>query len=180
LGTGREKEDQGSKTFKSSMSEFVNFSKAASSISEHYDMMKGLISGFMAATSSGIMLCLIKILLFHTEMSSFELIYLRSLMTCLCVGVILHSSGNSPFNVDRDIALFVFIRVIGSCFGFMFEIFALDFISVSKIVLIINNPFLTSVISFLLIGEISSRHDLLSFLVCTIGVILLTDPFSSS
>ena len=142
--------------------------------------MKGLISGFLAASSAGLSLDLIKILLFYTNITEFELIYQRSFVAFIIVTVIIYYNNLSPFDLDRNVAKFAFGRVIGSSFGFMFEVFALEFIPVSKAVLIINNPILTSIISFVLIGERSSKHDIISFVICTIGVIFLTDPFSES
>ena len=143
--------------------------------------MKGLICGFLAATSAGLMLDFIKVLLFYTEISEFELIYQRSLIAMICVLIVIYfSKQQSPFYIEHNLAKFVAIRVLGSCFGFMLEIFALEFISVSKTVLIINNPFLTSIISYIVIGELSSKHDFFCFLMCTIGVLLLTDPFGEN
>ncbi len=63
--------------------------------------MKGLISGFLAATCGGIMIDLIKVLLFYTEISEFELIYMRSLIALLFVAAILYFNGNTPFDIDR-------------------------------------------------------------------------------
>ncbi|TNV78495.1 hypothetical protein FGO68_gene5241 [Halteria grandinella] len=160
--------------------ESKTISRATSSLKEHYDTMKGLICGFLAATSAGISLDLIKVLLFYTNISEFELIYQRSLIALVIVGFVLYIGGHSPFNISRDVGMYAAIRVLGSCGGFMMQIFALDFIPVSKSVLIINNPFLTSLISFVLIGERSSKHDYFCFFLCTIGVILLTDPFQES
>ena len=140
--------------------------------------MKGLICGFLAASTSGLKLDLIKVLLFYTDISEFELIYQRSLIAVLFVAPILYYKGLSPFDIGRDVASNAYMRIIGSCLGFMLEIFALQFIPVSKAVLIINNPFLTSIIAYLFIGEKSSKHDMISFMVCTLGVIFLTNPFT--
>jgi drug/metabolite transporter (DMT)-like permease len=161
-------------------SDYPTLSRAASSIKEHYDSMKGLICGFLAASSAGINLDLIKVLLFYTQISEFELIYQRSFIACIIVIIILYWGGHSPFDIDRQVALYASLRVLGSCFGFMLMIFSLDFIPVSKSVLIVNNPLLTSIISFLLIGERSSRHDIICFLICTVGVVLLTDPMKEN
>ncbi len=46
-------------------------------------------------------------------------------------------------------------------------------------VIILYNPFLTSLMSYILIGETVNRHDMLSFLLGVIGIALLTDPFAS-
>jgi len=156
------------------------FSKATSSLKDHYDVMKGLICGFLAATSAALSIILIKLLLIQTKINEFELIYQRSLIACLSLCLILYLNDISPFSIPRDVSRFAFQRVFGSFFGFMLEIFALDFIPSSKAVLIVNNPFLTSILSYLLIGEVSSKHDMISFLVCTLGVSLLTDPFNDS
>ena len=42
---------------------------------EHYDSVKGLICGFIAATSAGLTLDFIKILLAFTDINVFELVY---------------------------------------------------------------------------------------------------------
>ena len=71
-----------------------------------------------------------------------------------------------------------FIRIFGSAMGFLLQIASIELIPISKSVVIIYNPFLASLLSFLIIGERLSVHDLFCFLFCTIGVIMLTDPFS--
>lgn len=142
--------------------------------------MKGLICGFLAATSAALLIILIKLLLIQTKINEFELIYQRSLIACLILCLILYINGISPFSIPKDVSRFAFQRVFGSFFGFMLEIFALDFIPSSKAVLIVNNPFLTSILSYFLIGEVSSKHDMISFLVCTLGVTLMCDPFNDS
>ena len=71
------------------------------------------------------------------------------------------------------------IRCITGFFGFATEFFAVKFTDLSKIVIILYNPFLTSLMSFLLIGERVNRHDLFSFFLGVTGIALLTDPFSN-
>lgn len=61
--------------------------------------------------------------------------------------------------------------------GFITTIFSLDLIPVSKTVIIVYNPFIASIISYALIREGISKRDAVAFLICTIGVILLTNPF---
>ena len=81
--------------------------------------MKGLICGFAAATSAGISLDLMKVLLSYTDISPFELIYQRSLVACILVSGILYYRGESPFSLDRDVALYAAIRIGGSFMGFL-------------------------------------------------------------
>ena len=51
--------------------------------------MKGLIFGFLAATSGGIMIDIVKLLLIQIHINDFELIYLRSLFACVIVSIVL-------------------------------------------------------------------------------------------
>lgn len=64
-------------------------------------------------------------------------------------------------------------------FGFATEFFAVKFTELSKIVIILYNPFLTSLMSYLLIGERVTKHDLFAFFLGVTGIALLTDPFSN-
>lgn len=105
---------------------------------------------------------------------------MRSLIACVIVSVILwFNRSTSLFSIDREVAKYAFGRVFGSCLGFMLEIFSLDYISASKSVLIINNPLVTSILSYVILREKSGKHDLICFFLCTFGVVLLTNPFSS-
>ncbi len=45
------------------------------SLKDQYDSVKGLICGFIAATSAGIQLDLIKVLLIYSDISELELVY---------------------------------------------------------------------------------------------------------
>ena len=108
----------------------------------------------------------------------FEILYLRSLVAMILVSVLLYFINVSPFEIKRHVAVCLSIRCISGFFGFATEFFAVKFTELSKIVIILYNPFLTSLMSYLLIGERVNRHDLLSFLLGVTGIALLTDPFS--
>lgn len=71
------------------------------------------------------------------------------------------------------------IRCVTGFLGFATEFFAVKFTELSKIVIILYNPFLTSLMSFLIIGERVNRQDLLAFFLGVMGIALLTDPFSN-
>ncbi len=146
-------------------------------MNNHFNTVRGLVSGFIAASSAGIYLALIKVLLLFTNISEFELIYQRSLIAFVIVAFILYYNNHSPFDMDRNVAKYAFMRVFGSASGFMLEVFAIELIPLSKAILIVNNPFITSIITYILIGESTSKHDLFCFGVCTVGVIFLTNPF---
>ena len=70
------------------------------------------------------------------------------------------------------------MRVIGSTLGFFFELMCLELIAISKAIIIIYNPFITTLISYALIKEKITKYDIGSFFLCTVGVVLLTNPFS--
>ena len=117
-------------------------------------------------------------LLLYSDISELELIYQRSLVAFISVALILYISGESVFEVDKEIMKYAFIRIFGSALGYIFLVFSLEMIAISKTVVIVYNPFFASFISYMLIGEQMTNHDLFSFLLCTIGVICLTNPFS--
>jgi drug/metabolite transporter (DMT)-like permease len=96
----------------------------------------------------------------------------------IIVSVLLYIIKVSPFDIKRDVAICLTIRCITGFLGFATEFFAVKFTELSKIVIILYNPFLTSFMSFLIIGERVNKQDLLSFLLGVIGIALLTDPFS--
>lgn len=76
-------------------------------------------------------------------------------------------------------AWYLSIRCVTGFLGFATEFFAVKFTELSKIVIILYNPFLTSLMSFLIIGERVNRQDLLAFFLGVMGIALLTDPFSN-
>jgi drug/metabolite transporter (DMT)-like permease len=127
------------------------------------------------------MIDIVKVLLIQIHINDFELIYLRSLFACVIVSIVLwfNKETTSVFKIDREVAIFAFGRVFGSFIGFMLEILSLDYICTSKSVLIINNPLITSILSYVILREKSGKHDLICFIMCTFGVVLLTNPFSN-
>ena len=56
---------------------------------------------------------------------------------------------------------------------------ALKIISTSKVILILENPFLTSVMAYFIIGESITKHEILVFFMATIGIILLAQAEES-
>jgi drug/metabolite transporter (DMT)-like permease len=141
--------------------------------------LMGLLFGFGAATCYGLLICSVKWLYRISNITVFEILYLRSFVAMVLVVIILRTYGVSPFDIKRPVAWYLSVRCITGFFGFAAEFFAAKFTDLSKVVIILYNPFLTSLMSFLIIGERVTRHDLLSFLLGVIGIALLTDPFSN-
>ncbi|CDW81147.1 gamma-aminobutyric acid receptor subunit rho-3-like [Stylonychia lemnae] len=140
--------------------------------------LKGLLYGFGAATSYGLLICAVKYLFQFSSVTVFEILYLRSLTALIIVFFILQHQGISLFEVKRHVGFYLAIRCITGFFGFAVEFFSIKFTDLSKIVIILYNPFLTSIMSYILIGEKVNKHDLLSFFFGVIGIGLLTDPFA--
>lgn len=89
----------------------------------------------------------------YSDISELELIYQRSFIAFVSVSLILYLTGSSIFEVDRDVMKYAFVRILGSAMGYMFCIFSLELIAISKTVVIVYNPFFSSFTSYLLIGE---------------------------
>lgn len=113
-----------------------------------------------------------------SNISVFELIYQRSFAALVIVSIILYVSKISCLDIDREVFKYVLVRILGSAIGFIFQCFALEMISASKAVIVIYNPFITALVAWGIIGERISKHDVLCFFVCTLGVLFLTNPFS--
>ena len=94
------------------------------------------------------------------------------------VSVLLYTIKVSPMDIKRHIFPYLAIRCITGFLGFAAEFFAVKFTELSKIVIILYNPFLTSLMSYFMIGERINFHDIVSFCVGVLGIALLTDPFS--
>jgi drug/metabolite transporter (DMT)-like permease len=110
-------------------------------------------------------------------MTVFELIYQRSFFSLILVSSILYLTKKSMFAIEKDLFLYILVRVLGSAFAFFLEVVALQFIPISKVIIVMYNPFITSIISFVLIKEKITKYDMLSFFFCTLGVIFITNPF---
>jgi drug/metabolite transporter (DMT)-like permease len=102
---------------------------------------------------------------------------MRSFVALWLVVMILWYTGISPFGIGKRTMFFLGIRCLCGFTGFAIEFFSAKYTDLSKIVIILYNPFLTSIMSYLIIGETVSRHDLLSFLLGVVGIAFLTDPF---
>jgi drug/metabolite transporter (DMT)-like permease len=143
------------------------------------DTLKGLIYGFGAATCYGLMICAVKYLFLVSTITVFEILYLRSFIALIMVLGVLRINKISPFEIQKPYAIFLGIRCFTGFVGFALEFFSAKYTDLSKIVIILYNPFLTSLMSFLIIGETVTKHDILSFFISVTGIALLTDPFSN-
>lgn len=141
--------------------------------------LKGLIFGFGAATCYGLLICAVKYLFKISNVTVFEILYLRSFFAIFIISIILYLIKVSPMDIKRNVSFYLAVRCITGFFGFATEFFAVKFTELSKIVIILYNPFLTSIMSYFMIGEKVNFHDLVSFTFGVIGIALLTDPFSN-
>ena len=65
-------------------------------------------------------------------------------------------------------------RVVGTTCAHLLIFMALRLTSTSKVILIFENPFLTSIMAFLIIGERITVHEVIVFIMSTIGIVLLS------
>jgi drug/metabolite transporter (DMT)-like permease len=142
-----------------SVSSFESDSKKPAVIKQRSgkSTLKGLVYGFGAATCYGLLICAVKLLYKISTVTVFEILYLRSFVAMIIVSCILYYHKVSPFEIKRHVALCLSIRCITGFLGFATEFFAVKFTELSKIVIILYNPFLTSLMSFLIIGERVNR-----------------------
>lgn len=65
-------------------------------------------------------------------------------------------------------------RVVGTTCAHLLIFMALRLTSTSKVILIFENPFLTSIMAYLIINERITMHEIIVFIMSTIGIILLS------
>jgi drug/metabolite transporter (DMT)-like permease len=80
--------------------------------------------------------------------------------------------------VKQYLSTFI-VRVLGSIIGFIIKLFVIKLISLSKAVIIIYNPFISSIQTYFIIGELLNYKNIASLTLSTIGVVLLRDLFNS-
>lgn len=66
------------------------------------------------------------------------------------------------------------IRVIGTTCAHLLIFMALRLTSTSKVILIFENPFLTSILAYMIIGERITMHELIVFCMSTVGIVMLS------
>ena len=69
---------------------------------------------------------------------------------------------------------YVMARVVGTTAAHLIIFMALRLTSTSKVILIFENPFLTSIMAYLIIGEQITIHEIIVFIMSTIGIVLLS------
>lgn len=72
------------------------------------------------------------------------------------------------------------IRVIGTTCAHLLIFMALRLTSTSKVILIFENPFLTSILAYFIIGETITIHEIIVFAMSTVGIIMLSRSNSAS
>lgn len=69
---------------------------------------------------------------------------------------------------------FVLMRVVGTSLAHLCCAASMKLIATSKVVLIFENPFLTALIAYAILGEPITKHEIVVFVMATIGIYLLT------
>ena len=69
---------------------------------------------------------------------------------------------------------YVLVRAIGATLSHLFVLMAMRLLSISKVILILENPFMTSVLAYLFIGEKITKHEILAFCLVTVGIVLIS------
>ncbi len=76
--------------------------------------------------------------------------------------------------ISREQLPFVGARVVGTTCAHLLIFMALRLTSTSKVILIFENPFLTSIMAYMLINERITIHEIIVFAMSTVGIVLLS------
>ena len=126
--------------------------------------------------------CTIKYLTMTSHISNFDLMYHRSIWGLIFLGAynaFFRRSKNdkrSSFfqGVSRRQSPLILIRVISETVSHLLLFSAMKIMAASKVILILENPFLMSMIAFFTIGESITKHEVFVFILATIGIALIS------
>lgn len=76
--------------------------------------------------------------------------------------------------VTRQQLPYVAVRVVAESVAHLLLFSAFKIMAASKVILILENPFLISFIALLTIGESITKHEVVVFFLATIGIILIS------
>ena len=135
----------------------------------------------MAVLLLALYFCSTKLTTLISPISIFEIMYHRSLwgfilltfyQTCIRTGDPIKTNFFDGIN-ERQFP-YVMVRVIGTTLAHLLIFCALRMTSTSKVILIFENPFLTSIMAYLLIGEKITVHEIVVFCMSTVGIVMLS------
>ena len=78
------------------------------------------------------------------------------------------------WSVSRQQAPYVFFRALGSCLSSVLQNYALQFVSASETLLVLENPFVPGIMAYLIVGEPITRKELLVYTVASVGLICMS------
>ena len=117
----------------------------------------------------------------------FEIMYHRSswgviLLTCYQALIRKGDPVKTSFfdGISREQLPYVMVRVIGTSCAHLLIFMALRLTSTSKVILIFENPFLTSILAYFIIGETITIHEIIVFAMSTVGIIMLSRSNNAS
>ena len=118
--------------------------------------------------------CGIKWLNKPVGVSPFEILYLRSALSfpflLLFHGLRAPDPKNSVWTISRTQMPFVLTRVIGSTIANTIQQYALKYLSSSKSLLLMENPFIPGVMAWFLAGEVITKKEAFIYTMVTIGL----------
>ena len=125
--------------------------------------------------------CSLKFVTLVSKISEFEIMYHRSFwgLTLIMFFQNFIRTPDDPQRasffdgITRFQIPYLAVRVIATSISHLLVLMALKITSTSKVILILENPFLTSIMAFFLIGEKITAHEVFVFIVATVGIFFL-------
>ena len=136
----------------------------------------------VGVTLHAVYFCVLKQITMMSEMSNYEIMYHRSIwgLGILMFYQIFLRGHEDPVKTSFFSGItpaqlpFVLMRVVGTSLAHLCCAAAMKLIATSKVVLIFENPFLTALIAYAILGEQITKHEIIVFLMATTGIYLLT------
>jgi len=138
----------------------------------------GMILGLWSVFFQLCMFTNVKILYNETNMTSFEIVFIRGITDLTITSILCKSLGVDPLDIQPENRNAIRVRMFfaaASAF-FVFLTFQMNPISLAT-TLTFTSPIFTSTFAYFLMGEKLSKYDVLNIISWVIGLLLITSPF---
>jgi drug/metabolite transporter (DMT)-like permease len=123
----------------------------------------------------------VKVLYNETNISSFEIVFVRGLSDLILTTILWQSIGVNVLEIEIDQRNAIRIRMFfaaASAF-FVFLTYQVNPLSIAT-TLSFTSPIFTSIFAFIAIGERLTRYDIINMVSWIIGVLLVSNPFGDA
>lgn len=120
----------------------------------------------------------VKILYNETNMTAFEIVFMRGITDLLITSVICRVIGVDVLDIKPEHRFAIRIRMFFAAASAFFTFLTVQINPISiATTLTFTSPIFTSIFAYIVISEKLSKYDVINIISCTIGLLLMSNPF---